>query len=103
VPAATIVTVDPLVPLVVQTLGVSDEKITGLLEPPPVALTVNGALPSARLTRGSNVIDCTVLHWVAPSAEVVPGAQAVGLVAPTLGTKKPAGDGMHADWPVPGW
>ena len=38
-PAATIVTVAPLVPPVVQTAPVCDAKTTGLPEPPPVALS----------------------------------------------------------------
>ena len=39
VPIMTMVTVSPLT---VHTLGVSELNVTGLPEPPPVALTVNG-------------------------------------------------------------
>ena len=45
VPEARIVTVAPLEPPVVHTLGVADVNTTGLAEAPPVALKVNGESP----------------------------------------------------------
>ena len=44
-PRANSVMVDPLVPVVVQTDGVVEVKVTGLVDPPPVADTVKGAEP----------------------------------------------------------
>ena len=56
VPSAARVTVEPLVPEVVQTKEVSEEKVTALPEPPPVAETVKGASPRFLLPSGPKVI-----------------------------------------------
>ena len=57
-PAAIIETVTPLVPLVVQTDVVVLLKITGEVDAPPVALTVNAASPKVRLVSAAKVIAC---------------------------------------------
>ena len=54
-PAATRVTVAPLVPVAVQIVGVSDVKVTVSIDE-AVALTVNGALPKVLPANGPNVM-----------------------------------------------
>ena len=69
VPAVTPVTVAPFVPLTVQTPVVRELKMTGLPEPPPVALAV--VLPFTATVNGLKLIVpmvwlplATVMFWV---------------------------------------
>ena len=55
-PAATIVIVVPLVPVLVHTLVVNEEKVTEFAEPPPVAETVKGASPNVLLPSAPKVM-----------------------------------------------
>ncbi len=61
VPAVKAVMVAPFVPVAVQTLGVVDEKVTGLPEAPPVALAV--VVPPTLTVAGVNVI--ALMVWLA--------------------------------------
>ena len=52
-----IATVAPFVPPVVHTPVVREEKVTGLVEPPPVAETVKGASPKVLPASAPKPID----------------------------------------------
>src|SRR5512140_39426 len=74
-PAAVMVMVLPFVPLDVQ-LPVA-ANVTGLVEPPPVALTVNGASPYVLLGRVPKRMAWSALLTVWTTAVAVLGAEAV--------------------------
>ena len=57
-PTLSSVTVTPFVPVAVQMVGVSEVNVTGKPEAPPVAATVKGAMPKARLASGAKVMTC---------------------------------------------
>jgi hypothetical protein len=64
VPTAIIVTVDPLVPPVVQTAVAVLEKVTEFPDAPPAALTINAESPYVLFGNAPNVIVWSALFTV---------------------------------------
>ena len=75
-PTVTIVTVEPFVPLVVQTAAVWLAKVTGLPDAPPVADTVKAASPKTLLPNAAKV-----MVW---------GAMVIEILCVTCGAAKKA-------------
>ena len=63
-PVPTIAIVVPLVPVLVHAPVVSDEKVSALPEPPPVADTVKGASPKVLLPSAPKVMAWSALAIV---------------------------------------